>query len=344
MRYAHADAEDTHTPGVLGATGRGSLETAGLGTTKVPLLMGAPNMAFGSFGACVAGGRDLIELLLQRSRTYIYTTALQSEVRTELLSRLDFFSLKPQVIVDLGCGTAHGAAALRARYRRAQVLAIDIAPGMLRAAARRSWPWRRYARVCADALALPLAAQSVDLVYSNLMLQCCDDPAPVFAEVRRVLRPGGLLLFSTLGAATLQELREAWASVDTAPHVGAFADMPLLAAALQHVGLREPVMDRDLRLRHYPQAAALMTELRQSGVRNAAVDRRRSLTGRHRLAGMCAAYERQRVPGGLPVTWEIIYGAAFAAAELPGDEGRSRAVPAGETRVPLSALGRRARP
>ncbi len=275
---------------------------------------------------------------------YDATATLQGEVRSELLSRLDFFPLRPQVIVDLGCGTAHGAAALRVRYRRAQVLAIDVAPGMLRAAARSRWPWRRYARVCADALALPLAAQSVDLVYSNLMLQWCDDPALVFAEVLRVLRPGGLLLFSTFGAATLQELREAWASVDAAPHVSAFADMPLLAAALQHGGLCEPVMDRDLRLRHYPQAATLMSELRAIGARNAAVDRRRSLTGRHRLAGMCAAYEQQRVPGGLPATWEIIYGAAFAPAELPGDQGLRQPVPAGETRVPLSALGRRVRP
>jgi malonyl-CoA O-methyltransferase len=275
---------------------------------------------------------------------YDTAAALHGEVRTELLSRLEFFPLEPQLIVDLGCGTAHGAAALRARYRRAQVLAIDIAPGMLRAARRRSWPWRRLARVCADALALPLAAQSADLVYSNQMLQWCDDPALAFAEVRRVLRPGGLLLFSTLGAATLQELRAAWASVDTAPHVSAFADMPLLAAALQHAGLCEPVMDRDLRLRHYPQAAALMSELRELGAHNAAVDRRRSLTGRHRITGMCAAYEQQRGPKGLPATWEVIYGAAFAPAELPGHRGQAQPAPAGEARVPLSALGRRARP
>jgi len=288
--------------------------------------------------------RAMARTYSRASAHYDAAAALQSEVRTELLSRLDFFPLRPQLIVDLGCGTAHGAAALRARYRRAQVLAIDIAPGMLRAARRRSWPWRRFARVCADALALPLATHSVDLVYSNLLLPCCDDPALVFAEVRRVLRPGGLLLFSTLGAATLQELREAWASVDAAPHVSVFADMPLLAAALQHVGLCEPVMDRDLRLRHYPQAATLMSELREAGARNAAVDRRRSLTGRHRLAGMCAAYELQRVLKGLPATWEIIYGAAFAPAELPGDQGHAQPVPAGETHVPLSALGRRTRP
>lgn len=267
-----------------------------------------------------------------------YDTAaiLQSEVRRELLSRLQYFPLQPRVIVDLGCGTAQGAAALRQRFRRARVLAIDVAPGMLRAARRHSWPWRRFSCVCADALALPLASLSVDLVYSNLMLQWCDDPARVFTEVRRVLRPGGLLLFSTFGADTLHELRDAWAQADeAAPHVSAFADMPLLASALQHAGLCEPVMDRDLRQQPHHDVESLMRNLRTIGAGNAAADRRRTLTGRQRLAHMRASYERWRTPAGLPATWEVIYGAAFAPAESSALQG--------EVQVPVAAIGRRSR-
>jgi malonyl-CoA O-methyltransferase len=275
------------------------------------------------------------------SAHYDSAALLQSEVRAELLSRLQFFPLQPRVIVDLGCGTARGASELRRRFRRARVLAIDVAPGMLRAARRNSWPWRRYTCLCADALALPLAAQSVDLVYSNLMLQWCDDPALAFAEVRRVLRPGGLLLFSTFGGETLQELRAAWAAADAAPHVSAFADMPLLASALQHAGMSEPVMDRDLRRHHHPDARALMISLRSIGAGNAAANRRRTLTGRERLARMRASYEQWRTPAGLPATWEVIYGAAFAPAESPGDQGRAATHAAGETHVPVAAIGRR---
>ena len=133
---------------------------------------------------------------------------------------------------------------------------------MARAARRRQRFWRRYDCVCADGRALPLAAQSVDLVFSNLMLPWCDDPEALFAQVQRVLRPGGLMLFSTCGPDTLNELRSAWASADAASHVSAFADMPQLGAAMSHAGLSEPVMDRELRLTHYPDVRTLMNELR----------------------------------------------------------------------------------
>ena len=285
--------------------------------------------------------RALARAFSRASARYDSAAQLQSEVRAELLNRLEFFPLQPRVIVDLGCGTARGASELRRRFRRARVLAIDIAPGMLRTAQRGSWPWRRYTCLCADALALPLTSQSVDLVYSNLMLQWCDDLPLAFAEVRRVLRPGGLLLFSTFGTDTLQELRAAWAEADPTPHVSAFADMQLLAQALQRAGMSEPVMDRDLRLDHHADVRALMISLRTIGAGNATADRRRTLTGRKRMEHMRANYEGWRVAAGLPATWDIIYGAAFAPADSPLARGRSATNEFGETHVPITAIGRR---
>ncbi len=285
--------------------------------------------------------RALARAFGRASARYDRAALLQGEVRTELISRLQFFPLQPRVIVDLGCGTARGASELRQRFRRARVLAIDIAPGMLRTAQRGSWPWRRYTCLCADALALPLASQSVDLVYSNLMLQWCDDLPRAFAEVRRVLRPGGLLLFSTFGTDTLQELRAAWAGADATPHVSAFADMPMLAQALQHAGMSEPVMDRDLRLYHHADVRALMISLRTIGAGNAAADRRRTLTGHRRLQRMRSHYEEWRVPAGLPATWEVIYGAAFAPTESQLAHGPGATNTSGETLVPVASIGRR---
>ena len=254
---------------------------------------------------------------------------LQARVGAELLERLQFFRLQPRVIVDLGCGAGAGAAALKRRYPRARVLAIDSAFEMTREAHRQRRFWRRYACLCADGRALPLAAQSVDLVFSNLMLQGCDDPPALFSQVQRVLRPGGLMLFSTFGPDTLHELRSAWASADQRSHVGRFADMPQLGAAMTHAGLAEPVMDRELHVEHYADAHALMRGLRGIGARHAAADRRRTLTGRGRMQAMITTYESLRGAGGLPASWEIIYGAAFAGIPRPGS---------GETAVPLSAI------
>lgn len=264
-------------------------------------------------------------------------------VTAELLERLQYFRLEPRVIVDLGCGAGAGAAALRRRYPRARVVGVDLSYAMARRARRAQRFWRRYQCLCADACALPLAPQSVDLVFSSLMLQYCDDPAFPLAEVQRVLRPGGLLLFCTLGPGTLPELREAWAGADDGPHVRAFADMPRLAAAATHVGLAEPVMDRELRVTHYPQVADLLQELRANGAGRRPAAQRRALTGRGRWRAMIERYEALRSPAGIPASWELIYGAAFAGAArhsgAPAPPGRTQ----GETVVPVDALRTRGR-
>ena len=270
------------------------------------------------------------------SRSYDASAGLQRAIQQELLERLQFFNITPADILDLGAGTGATSVELRRRYRRARIIALDMAFEMLQVAGHRQWPWRRFSRLCADASALPLADHSVDLVVSNLMLQWCDRPVLVFAELQRVLKPGGLLLFSTFGPATLQELREAWSGADAQAHVSDFPDMPMLSAAIQQAGLTEPVLDIERRVIHYAQPAALMRELRALGARNAHVERARGLTGRRRFDVMRSMYERGRVAAGLPATYEVIYGAAFAS-------DRHRQVQGDETLVPLQSLRTRQR-
>jgi malonyl-CoA O-methyltransferase len=269
---------------------------------------------------------------------YDAAAQLQQQVRAELLERLQYFALEPQAILDLGAGTCQSSLALSRRFAQARVIALDIAPGMLRASPRPGLLRRRFERVCADACVLPLASRSVDLVYSNLMLQWCDRPDIVFRELARVLRPGGVFVFSSFGPDTLKELRQAWESVDLGVHVSHFPDMPQLGAALQHAGLVEPVMDVEQHRLSYPDAYALMHELKRIGARNAASTRSRGLTGRARLQRMIAAYESQRTAAGLPATFEVVFGAAFGAAAEDG--GRADLQSPGEYAVPLTALGR----
>jgi malonyl-CoA O-methyltransferase len=267
---------------------------------------------------------------------------LQRQAGGELLARLEFFTLAPQRVLDLGAGTCHATRTLTQRYRQADVLAVDLAAGMLRAAPRARWTRRAYRRICADAYALPLIDASVDLVYSNLMLQWCDRPEQVLAECSRVLRPGGLLVFSSFGPQSLQELRAAWAEADASVHVSEFPDMPEVAGALMHAGFVEPVLDLECVRRDYADALALMRELKQLGAHNAASERRRGLTGRARLAAMTAAYERRRTGGALPVTFELLYGAAFKGTRgAPEQHGASAGAAAGEFVVPVDRLRRR---
>jgi malonyl-CoA O-methyltransferase len=245
--------------------------------------------------------------------TYDLHAALQREVADRLLARLDYTTVKPSLILDLGAGTGYCTRLLEQRYPRAHIALADLAPAMLSAArgsAPRFFSKRHY--VCADARALPLAPASVDLIVSSLTFQWCEDLGAVFAGCARVLRPGGLLLFSTLGPDTLHELRAAWRAVDDAPHVNRFHDMHIVGDALIHGGFSSPVMEREDLTVTYHDVLSLMRDLKGIGAHNAHQQRARALYGRRQLARLAEAYERFRRDGLLPATYETVYGHAWA--------------------------------
>jgi malonyl-CoA O-methyltransferase len=266
---------------------------------------------------------------------YDAAAVLQQRVRDELHERLDLVRLEPDVVLDLGSGTGAGAQGLKRRYPRSRVVAIDLAEAMLRQASRRQRLFRRFDRVCADAGALPLRDTSVDLIVSNLALHWSDDPDRVFSECRRVLKPGGLLTFTTYGPDTLVELRRAWAAADAHVHVNRFIDMHDLGDALVRAGLAEPVMDVERHALTYVSVHDLMRDLKAVGGHNVNDGRPRSLTGKGTLERMVAAYETRRADGRLPATFEVVYGQAW------GPVGPVRSRTPGETVIPVSRIGRR---
>jgi len=257
--------------------------------------------------------------------TYEAHAVLQAEVGARLLERLDGLDIKPDRVLDVGSGPGRGAAALCARFPDANVTAVDLALPMLRAAASHAGDPFAFARVGADAQALPFADGSVDLVHSNLCLQWCDDPGLAIAEFARVLKAGGLLLFTTFGPATLHELRTAFAAADATPHVGRFVDMHDIGDALLTTGFRDPVLERDDFVLTYADALTLMRELRAIGATNADAKRQRTLTGKTHLKRVVDAYEAFRADGVLPATYEVVYAQAFAPAP-----GQPRRTPGGE--------------
>jgi malonyl-CoA O-methyltransferase len=244
--------------------------------------------------------------------------------------------LEPAVVLDLGAGTGHASLALKRRFRASQVVALDLAEGMLREAGSRQTLLRRFRRVCAHAAALPLREASVDLVFSNLMLLWCTDPDAVFRECRRVLRPGGLLTFTTFGPDTLVELRRAWAAADRHTHVNRFIDMHDLGDALLRAGLVEPVMDVERYTLTYAEVRDLMRDLKAIGAHNANAGRPRGLTGKGALTRMTAAYETLRRDGRLPATQEVVFGQAWVPVGAP----RAKRT-LGEVVVPVGKIGRR---
>lgn len=250
---------------------------------------------------------------------------LHREVGRRLAEHLEPIRIEPATILDLGCGPGTSFEALARRFPAATLVGLDLAQAMARRARARAPWWRRaFARrspalVCGDAERLPLAAASVDLVFSNLALQWCRAER-VFAEAARALRVGGLLLFATFGPDTLKELRAAFA--DGARHVHDFVDMHDLGDALVAAGFADPVMEMEVVTLEYATVAALAADLKAVGARNALPGRPRGLTPRAAWRRVAERYESQRRGGALPATYEVIYGHAWKTAPKRSADGR----------------------
>ena len=246
-----------------------------------------------------------------------------------MLERLQYIKIEPERILDAGCGVGEGCKQLSERYARAQVLGMDFSHPMLRAARGRN-PWLQRALrrahvnyLCADFTAAPLPAGCVDLAWSNLALHCSGDPMPVLSEMHRVLKVGGLLMFTCYGPDTLKELKSAFAVRDAAAHVHDFIDMHDWGDMLSACGFSGPVMDMEVITLTYADVDALFADLRRTGQSNALAGRRRGLTGKGVFNRMRAAYEAVRMQGRLPASFEIVYGHAWKPQPRVTDDGRA---------------------
>jgi malonyl-CoA O-methyltransferase len=241
--------------------------------------------------------------------TYSGASRVESEVAARMLERLDYVKLAPRRILDAACGPAREAGALKKRYRRAEIIALDFSLPLL--PRKQVWRWTPHA-VCADFTRLPLADATVELVWSNMALHWAPEPLAAFREFARVLAPEGLLMFSTLGPDTLKELRAAAGEA----RVHAFVDMHDLGDMLVACGFSAPVMDMETLAVEYRDGAQLLADLRASGQTNARADRARGLAGRGFGARLRAALGRK-------ATFEIVYGHAWKAAPRAVDTAKT---------------------
>jgi len=243
---------------------------------------------------------------------YDQYAALEREVGSRLMDRLEFQRRSPGVIIDLGSGTGFFSAALKRRFRKAEVIGLDVSMAMSQAFCRRSGFLHPLRGICADFSLLPIADRSADLLFSNLALQWTSDFRQICGEFRRVLRPGGMLLFSSLGPDSLNELRSAAGHGPASPRTRQFADMHDIGDALLSAGFAEPVMDSELITTKFGSLDALMTELEVTGASTHFSEWNARIQP---SAEIVRAYQAFRQDGHYPVSWEIIYGTAFGPDE-----------------------------
>jgi malonyl-CoA O-methyltransferase len=259
---------------------------------------------------------------------YDAAAVLQHEVCRRMLERLEYVKHAPAAILDAGSGTGNAIPTLRERYPAATLVALDLSRAMLeRARGRTRWwhalPGLRPAlyAVCADIERLPLARESVGLVWSNLALQWVNDLPRALSEMHRVLSPAGLLMFSTMGPDTLKELRSAYKGADAHSHVSRFVDMHDIGDMIVAAGYADPVMDMEQITLTYADVRALMHDLKAIGAHNATLGRPGGLTAKSALRAVERNYEAFRKDGKLPATFEIVYGHAWKPEARVGPTG-----------------------
>lgn len=259
---------------------------------------------------------------------------LLREVERRMLERLDLVRLTPGRILDVGCGLGDGVRRLRTRWTGADVVGVDFsarrvaraaaidrpslgawAQGLTRrligrpAAAGAGGPLGRY--LVGDAHSLPVAPNSVDLVWSNLALHWFDDVPAAIGEWYRVIRPGGLLMFSAFGVDTLAELRDAGQGLPVLP------DMHDIGDALVSAGFAEPVMDTERLSVTWTDPGRLLADLRGLGGDARRTRSRGLVTPRRRdaaLAGLAPRLRGADPAAPMTVGFELIYGHAWCGA------------------------------
>jgi len=261
------------------------------------------------------------------AKSYDSAAVLAREVGARMAARLDLVKLSPQRVADIGCATGDGIRELHRRYGTAAsgklALAIDYALPMLRAVHSRTPRLQRLTGrgprlVNADVCALPLAANTLGLVWSNLMLHWLDDPLPALRELHRVLEVGGLLSFATLGPDTLKQLRDASARVGARSTARRFLDMHDLGDMLVAAGFADPVMDMELITLTYPTPRAFLADQRHLGVRDALLGRQGWRDWRRLFRAWPQDADRR-----LPASFEIVYGHAWKPEPRQIADGRA---------------------
>ena len=260
---------------------------------------------------------------------------LVREIDQRMQERLDYVRVEPQRILDLGCARGASLPELASRYPAATLFGLDASFEMLHPLSpSQSVTWSQRLKrwlgkveggmpcpLVGDACQLPLQSGQFDLIWSNLLLHWLADPLLALREMHRVMKVGGLLMFSTLGPDTLKELRTAFA--DGQSHTQRFVDMHDFGDMLVECGFSDPVMDMEVITLTYDHFSDLLADLRSAGSHVAMRDAPRGLTGKTRYQDFIARLESLRREGKLPATFEVIYGHAWKAAAKQTADGRS---------------------
>ncbi len=277
--------------------------------------------------------RQLRDDFSRAAGSYDAAAVVQHAICDRTLERVDTLAPQATCILDIGSGSGRSLQGLQSRFPNSSIIACDIALPMLLQCRKRYGHTKKL--VCGDAERLPFTNETVDLIFSTSTFQWCPDLMQVLSECRRVMRPGGVLIFSTFGPDTLLQLRNSWAQVDDGEHVHEFIDMHYVGDMLLATEFIDPVVDMEIINIQYRSLRQLLQDLKDTGSRGkfSVPVSSPGLMGKQKYRRLVRAYEKYRhANGSLLASYEVIYGYARKLADDRGTEVVT------EVKIPLSKI------
>lgn len=234
---------------------------------------------------------------------YDSAARLQRIVGDKLFNTINVDLSESNIILDIGAGTGYCTELMAGSSAR--VIALDVALSMLKQTRVRLG--QRVDYLTADTQRLPIQDKSCDIVFANLVLQWCPDLTQAFLEFKRVLKPGGLIFFSTPAEQTLKELKKAWQAADEYRHVNDFLSLQAIQSKIDRTGFRGYYQSYMMQLR-YDSPLHLMREIKTLGAVNLSGKRQRGLTGKKKLQTVCAEYNKLTANKPTYASWDIVLG------------------------------------
>lgn len=278
--------------------------------------------------------KEICNTFNKQAPFYEKAAKVQLEIGTRLFERLDYLTMKPLKVLDLGSGTGFFSKLLKKKYPKSHIVSLDVAHNMLIENKKKQGIFNKWSLVAADMATLPFISNSFDLVYANQSIHWGGDFPIIFKEIYRILKKEGCFLFTTLGPDTFKELKSAWLSVDQYGHTNNFLDMHDIGDSLLKEKFADPVVDMEFLTVRYNSVEELLFSLKAQGVKNIHPERNAGLTGRNALRKFKESYQTFQTPNGkFPLTYEVVYAQAWKAeTHLKNND---------ETYIPISQIRRK---
>ena len=249
----------------------------------------------------------------RHAATYDQYSSLQNKISDNLFKKLDLIEVKPNLILDLGCGTGRNGKIMKEKYQNIKLINYDFSVNMLQEAKKNQYKIldNKSDFVCGDIEELSFSENTFDVIWSTSSLQWCNNVSDIFKKAKVILKPGGLFIFSTFGPNTLFELRNITKKISNYQKTNNFLDAFSIKEKLNNEGFIGPVVDSEEFCLTYKDINKLFLDLRKIGATSGFKDRKIGLSGRSFLKLISDGYKKYSYDGIFPATYEVVYGYAW---------------------------------